>query len=155
MAIRKTLSAADKCELRPAAGAGVLGMARRPGRRHASRRSSSVQAMAYTMAVNRHITPKPGQGWRVRAEWWTLVSWLPASVGQNSVTGFRHESGSAWAILGRTSRTAIMAAMAAAGCRSKAPAATLSTARAVRYSPAPVTARATPGSPGAARGDGR
>jgi hypothetical protein len=39
------------------------------GRPHASRRSSSVQAMAYTMATNRHITPKPGQGWRVWAEW--------------------------------------------------------------------------------------
>ena len=49
----------------PAAGTGVLGMATRPDRHHASRRSSSVQAMAYTMAVNRHITPKPGQGWRV------------------------------------------------------------------------------------------
>ena len=48
---------------------GVLGMARRPDRHHASRRSSSVQAMAYTMATNRHITPKPGQGWRVWAEW--------------------------------------------------------------------------------------
>jgi hypothetical protein len=57
-----------------------------PGRRHASRRSSGVQAMAYTMAVNRHITPKPGQGWRVQAEWWTLVSSPPAWVGQNSVT---------------------------------------------------------------------
>ena len=53
----------------PAAGAGVLGMATRPHRHHASRRSSSVQAMAYTMATNRHITPKPGQGWRVWAEW--------------------------------------------------------------------------------------
>ena len=42
--------------------------------------------------------------------------------------------------------------MAAAGCRSKVPAATLSTARAVRYSPAPTTARATPGSPSAAWG---
>ena len=59
---------------RAAARGGVLGMATRPGRRHASRWSSSVQAMAYTMAVNRHITPKPGQGWRVWAEWWTLVS---------------------------------------------------------------------------------
>src|SRR5579862_5138094 len=121
-------------------------------RRHASRRSSSVQAMAYTMATNRHITPKPGHGWRVWAEWWTLVSWLPAWVGQNSVTGLRHESGSAWAIPGRTSRTAIMAAMAAAGCRSRVPTATLSTARAVRYNPAPATARATPGSPSAAWG---
>ncbi len=45
-----------------------------------------------------------------------------------------------------------MAAMAAAGCRSKAPAATLSTARAIRYSPPPATARATPGSPSAAWG---
>src|SRR6266481_3629650 len=133
-------------------GAGVLGIATRPDRHHASRRSSSVQAMAYTMATNRHIMPKPGQGWRVWAEWWTLVSWLPAWVGQNSVTGFRHESGSAWAIPGRTSRMAIMQAMAAAGCRSKVPAATLSTARAVRYSPAPATARATPGSPSAAWG---
>ena len=44
--------------------------------------------MAYTMATNRHITPKPGQGWRVRAEWWTLASWPPAWVGQNPVTGF-------------------------------------------------------------------
>src|SRR5262249_37170194 len=95
-------------------GGRVPGMAKRPGRRHASRRSSSVQAMAYTMATNRHITPKPGQGWRVWAEWWTLVSWLPAWVGQNSVTGFRHESGSARAIAGRTSRTAIRQAMAAA-----------------------------------------
>src|SRR5208282_3253022 len=127
-------------------------MATRPDLHHASRRSSSVQAMAYTMATNRHITPKPGQGWRVWAEWWTLVSWPPAWVGQNSVTGFRHESGSAWAIRGRTSTTAIMQAMAAAGCRSKVPAATLSTARAVRYSPAPTTARATPGSPSAAWG---
>ena len=74
--------------------------------------------MAYTMATNRHITPKPGQGWRVCAEWYTLVSWLPAWVGQNSLTGFRHESGSAWAIAGRTNRTAIRQAMAAAGCRS-------------------------------------
>src|SRR5690349_24826257 len=109
----------------PAAGAGVLGMATRPDRHHASWRSSSVQAMAYTMATNRHITAKPGQGWRLWAEGWTLVSWLPAWVGQNSVTGFRHESGSAWATPGRTSRTAIRLAMAAAGCRSKAPAATL------------------------------
>src|ERR1700732_3477228 len=108
--------------------------------------------MAYTMATNRHITPKPGQGWREWAAMWTLVSWLPAWVGQNSVTGFRHESGSAWAIPGRTSRTAIMAAMAAAGCRSKVPTATLSTARAIRYSPPPTTARATPGSPSAAWG---
>jgi hypothetical protein len=46
-------------------GAGVVGMATRPDRHHASRRSSSVQAMAYTMATNRHITPKPGQGWRL------------------------------------------------------------------------------------------
>src|SRR5579859_6074291 len=121
-------------------------------RRHASRRSSSVQAMTYTMATNRHITPKPGQGWRLWAEGWTLVSWPPAWVGQNSVTGFRHESGSASAIRGRTSTTAIMQAMAAAGCRSKAPAATLSTARAARYSPPPTTARATPGSPSAAWG---
>ena len=45
-----------------------------------------------------------------------------------------------------------MLAMAAAGCRSKAPAATLSTARAARYSPPPTTARATPGSPSAAWG---
>src|SRR5579859_2430058 len=127
-------------------------MATRPDRRHASRRSSSVQAMAYTMATNRHITPKPGQGWRVWAEWWTLVSWVPAWVGQNSVTGFRHESGSAWAIAGRTSTTAIMQVMAAAGCLSNAPAATLSTARAARYSPPPTTARATPGSPSAAWG---
>src|ERR1700733_11531121 len=125
---------------------------RRFGRRHASRRSSSVQAMAYTMATNRHITPKPGQGGRVWAGWWTLAGWPPAWVGQNSVTGFRHESGSAWAIPGRTNRTAIMAAMAAAGCRSKVPAATLTTARAVRTSPAPTTARATPGSPSAAWG---
>src|ERR1700722_865803 len=125
---------------------------RRFGRRHASRRSSSVQAMAYTMATNRHITPKPCQGWRVWAEWYTLVSWLPAWVGQNSVTGFRHESGSAWAIPGRTNRTAMTQVMAAAGCRSKVPAATLSTARAVRTSPAPTTARATPGSPSAAWG---
>ncbi len=29
------------------------------------RRPGGVQAMAYTMAANRHITPKPGQGWRV------------------------------------------------------------------------------------------
>ncbi len=50
--------------------------------------------MAYTMAVNRHITPKQGQGWREWAKWLTLVSWLPAWVGQNSVTGFRHEPGS-------------------------------------------------------------
>src|ERR1700728_2569508 len=133
-------------------GAGVLGMARRPDRHHASRRSSSVQAMAYTMATNRHITPKPGQGWRLWAAGWTLVSWLPAWVGQNSVTGFRHESGSAWAIPGRTNRTPTMHPMAAAGCRSKAPAATLSTARAVRYSPPPATARTTPGSPSAAWG---
>src|SRR5579864_3866659 len=104
------------------------------------------------MATNRHITPKPGQGWRVWAEWWTLVRSPPARVGQNSVTGFRHESGSAWAIPGRTNRTATMAAMAAAGCRSKVPTATLSTARAVRASPAPTTARATPGSPSAACG---
>src|SRR5579859_762078 len=127
-------------------------MATRPGPRHASRRFSSVQAMAYTMAVNRHITPKPGQGWRAWAEIWTLAIWPPAWVGQNSVTGFRHESGSACAIAGRTNRTAIMAAMAAAGCRSRVPTATLSTARAVRYSPAPATARATPGSPSAAWG---
>ena len=40
-----------------------------PGRRHASRRSSSVQAMTYTMATNSHITPKPGQGARVCAAW--------------------------------------------------------------------------------------
>src|ERR1700722_2165130 len=125
---------------------------RRFGRRHASRRSSSVQAMAYTMATNRHITPKPGQGWREWAAWYTLVSWLPAWVGQNSMIGFRHESGSAWAIPGSTNRTPTMAAMAAAGCRSKVPAATLSTARAVRASPAPTTARATPGSPSAAVG---
>jgi hypothetical protein len=45
-----------------------------------------------------------------------------------------------------------MAAMAAAGCRSKVPAATLRTARAVRASPAPTTARATPGSPSTACG---
>src|SRR5580658_3884697 len=45
-----------------------------------------------------------------------------------------------------------MAAMAAAGCRSNAPAATLSTARAARYSPPPATARTTPGSPSAAWG---
>src|SRR6202042_3486723 len=101
---------------------------------------------------NRHITPKPGQGWRVWAVWWTLVSWPPAWVGQNSVTGFRHESGSAWAIPGRTNRTATMQVIAAAECRSKAPAATLSTARAVRASPAPTTALATPGSPSAACG---
>src|SRR5262249_47507905 len=75
-------------------GGRVLGTATRPDRRHASRRSSSVQAMAYTMATNRHITPKPGQGWRVWAAVWTLVSWPPAWVGQNSLTGFRHESGS-------------------------------------------------------------
>src|SRR6476469_8446599 len=104
------------------------------------------------MATNRHITPKPGQGWRVWAATWTLAIWPAAWVGQNSVTGFRHESGSAWAIAGRTNRTAIMAAMAAAGCRSKVPTATLSTARAVRASPAPATARATPGSPSAAWG---
>src|SRR5271169_6738831 len=78
-------------------------MAMRPDRHHASRRSSSVQAMAYTMATNRHITPKPGQGWRVWAEWWTLVSWPPAWVGQNSVTGFRHESGTARATPGSPS----------------------------------------------------
>src|ERR1700683_2414355 len=83
---------------------------------------------------------------------WTLVSWLPAWVGQNSVTGFRHEPGSAWAIPGRTNRTAIMEAMAAAGCRSKVPTATLSPARAARYSPPPTTARATPGSPSDAWG---
>jgi hypothetical protein len=71
--------------------------------------------MAYVMATNRHITPKPGQGRRVCAAWWTLVIWPPAWVGQNSVTGFRHEPGSAWAMAGRTSATAIMAAMAAAG----------------------------------------
>src|ERR1700733_11350907 len=110
---------------------------------------SCVPAVTYTMATNRHITPKPGQGCRLWAARWTLVIWLPAWVGQNSVTGFRHESGSAWAIPGRTNRTAIMAA---AGCRSKAPAATLSTARAIRYSPPPATARATPGSPSAAWG---
>src|SRR5215471_4304093 len=69
------------------------------------------------MATNRHITPKPAQGWREWAAVWTLASWPPARVGQNSVTGFRHESGSAWAIAGRTNRTAIIAAMAAAGCR--------------------------------------
>src|SRR6516165_4002051 len=108
--------------------------------------------MAYTMATNRHIRPKPGQGWRVWAAVWTLVSWPPAWVGQNSVTGFRHESGSAWAIAGRANRTAITQVMAAAGCRSRVPAATLSTARTVRYSPAPATARATPGSPSAAWG---
>src|ERR1700722_12060581 len=125
---------------------------RRFGRRHASRRSSSVQAMAYTMATNRHTTPKPGQGWRVWAEWYTPVSWLPAWVGQNSLTGFRHESGSAWTIPGRTNRTPTMQAMAAAGCRSKVPTATLSNASAVRYSPAPTTARATPGSPSAVCG---
>src|ERR1700727_3378064 len=45
-----------------------------------------------------------------------------------------------------------MQAMAAAGCRSKVPTATLSTASAVRYSPAPTTARATPGSPSAVCG---
>jgi len=56
--------------------------------------------MTYTMATNRHITPKPGQGWREWAAMWTLVIWPPAWVGQNSVTGFRHESGSAWAIPG-------------------------------------------------------
>src|ERR1700733_10267116 len=127
-------------------------MVTRPDRHHASRWSSSIQAMAYTVATNRHITPKPGQGWREWAAMWTLVIWLPAWVGQNSVTGFRHESGSAWAIPGRPNRTAIIAAMAAAGCRSKAPAATLSTARAARYSPPPATARATPGSPSAAWG---
>src|ERR1700734_1085314 len=127
-------------------------MATRPDRHHASRRSSSVQAMAYTMAVNRHITPKPGQGWRVWAAWWTVASWPPAWVGQNSVTAFPHEPGSAWASPGRTNRTPTMAAMAAAGCRSKVPAATLSTARAVRASPAPTTARATPGSPSDAWG---
>ena len=35
-------------------GAGVLGMATRPDRHHASRRSSSVQAMASTMATKRN-----------------------------------------------------------------------------------------------------
>ena len=25
--------------------------------------------MAYTMATNRHITPKPGHGWREWADW--------------------------------------------------------------------------------------
>jgi glycine betaine/choline ABC-type transport system substrate-binding protein len=64
-----------------------------------------LQAMAYTMATNRHITPKPGQGWREWAAGWTLVTWLPAWVGQNSLTVFRHESGSTWAIPGRTSTT--------------------------------------------------
>jgi hypothetical protein len=58
-----------RCWRSACSGAGVVGMAARPDRHHASRRSSSVQAMAYTMAVNRHITPKPGQGWRVWAEW--------------------------------------------------------------------------------------
>src|SRR5580698_5831761 len=108
--------------------------------------------MAYTMTTNRHITPKPGQGWREWAAMWTLVIWLPAWVGQNSVTGFRHESGSAWAIPGRTNKTATMQVMAPAACRSKAPAATLSTARTARYSPPPATARTTPGSPSAACG---
>ena len=40
-----------------------------PHRRYASRRSSNIQAIAYTMVTNRHMTPKPGQGWRVCAEW--------------------------------------------------------------------------------------
>src|SRR5580704_4629134 len=53
---------------------------------------------------------------------------------------------------GRTNNTATMQVMAAAEWRSKVPAATLSTARAVRYNPAPTTARATPGSPSAAWG---
>src|ERR1700683_5621901 len=110
-------------------------MGTRPDRHHASRRSSSAQAPAYTMATNRHITPKPGQGWRVWAEGWTLVSWLPAWVGQNSMTGFRHESGSAWAIPGRTNRTAIMAAMGAGGRRGKGPAGPLATAKAEQDSP--------------------
>jgi hypothetical protein len=34
------------------------------------------------------------------------VIWAPAWFGENSVTGFRHESGSASAIRGRTSRVA-------------------------------------------------
>src|ERR1700689_1810493 len=138
--------------MREQRGPGSWVLATRPDRHHASRRFSSVQAMAYTMGTNRHITPKPGQGWRVWAAWWTLVSWLPAWVGQNSVTGLRHESGNAWAIPGRRNRTAIMAGMAAAGARSEAPAGALSTARAIRYSPPPTTARATPGSPSAAWG---
>src|SRR6202451_58856 len=53
---------------------------------------------------------------------------------------------------GRTNITATTQVMEAAGGRNTGPAATLSTARAVRYSPAPTTARATPGSPSAACG---
>jgi hypothetical protein len=53
----------------PAAGIGVAGYVDAPHRYHASRRFNIIQAMAYTMATNRHMTPKPGQGWRLCAEW--------------------------------------------------------------------------------------
>ena len=107
------------------------------------------------MATNRHITPKPGQGWRVWAATWTLAIWPAAWVGQNSVTGFRHESGSAWAIPGEDEYDGDHAGDGGGRVPEQGPAATLSTARATRYSPPPTTARATPGSPSAAWGHGR
>ena len=50
-------------------------MATCPDRHHASRRSSNVQAMAYTMATNSHITPKPGQLTSVYHSAHTLGPW--------------------------------------------------------------------------------
>jgi hypothetical protein len=67
--VRQSLDTQADSLVTARSGGRVLGTATRPDRHHASRRSSSVQAMAYTMATNRHITPKPGQGWRVWAEW--------------------------------------------------------------------------------------
>ena len=51
------------------AATGLAGVSPAPCRHHVSRRSSNLQAMAYTMPTKRHMTPKPGQGWSVWAEW--------------------------------------------------------------------------------------
>ena len=71
----------------------ALGVCQDLGGRHASWHSSSVQAMAYTMAANRHITPKPGQGCpRILAarRWQNPRSIPPGTSAHGQIFGDRH-----------------------------------------------------------------
>ena len=96
--------------------------ATRPDRHHASRRSSSVPGDGVHDGDEQAHHAEAGPGLEGVGGVVDASELAPGLVGQNSVTGFRHESGSAWTIPGgRTGRPYRRLAMAAAGCRSKAP----------------------------------
>src|SRR6266536_1082999 len=126
-----------------AAGAGTrASQASRCWRRYAAAPSAA--------AVHRQKTPNPCQGVsRSWGPWWAWAIRWPASEGSQACTCLPKLPGSSWASGARTRTNPITPVIPAAVCRTRPPMASANRPSTARYSPLPITARSTPGSPSA------